>query len=234
MVDRDLEISDTITHLLRNLHLSNTSFIDNSFINTINQPQDLFIKLFERRPCQLSVNYHFWIKAFHFIYSVSFGFNRHTIAIFIGNALPSFLVLLANLLSIKVICFSKSLKYLKQASSKSRRKSRLQNDLRAFLVIIIESFSIILISWGIPISLTMYHCGTLYVESIILAQRLKIIWLFFYISICSTLLPIACYILYRASYFEGNSFRIFTALSVVVEDHCGMANKIQYWEQIKH
>jgi hypothetical protein len=110
---------------------------------------------------------------FHFLHSLSFGFNRHTLAIFFGNALPSFLVFLANLLSLKVIYCSKSLKYLKYTTYKNRRRRRLQNDLRAFLVILIESFSIITISWGIPIFLTMYHCHTLYVVSIASCPQIK-------------------------------------------------------------
>jgi len=110
---------------------------------------------------------------FDFLHSISFAFNRHTLAIFFGNALPSFIVFLANLLSLKVIYFSKSLKYLKQATRKNRRNCRLQNDLRAFLVILIESFSVITISWGIPIFLTMYHCQTLYVVSMSSCPRIK-------------------------------------------------------------
>ena len=94
-------------------------------------------------------------------------------AIFLANALPSFIVVAANLVSIRVIYCSKSLKYLKQSSHKNRRKRRLQNDLRAFLVILIESFSIILISWGIPIFLTMYHCRTLYVVNISHCSKIK-------------------------------------------------------------
>jgi len=105
------------------------------------------------------------LKFYDFLHSISFAFNRHTLAIFFGNALPSFIVFLANLLSLKVIYFSKSLQYLKQRRAKNHRHRRLQNDLRAFLVIIIESFSVITISWGIPIFLTMYHCQALYVIS---------------------------------------------------------------------
>ncbi len=105
------------------------------------------------------------MKFYDFLHSISFAFNRHTLAIFFGNALPSFIVVLANLLSLKVIYFSKSLQYLKQYRTKTHRHRRLQNDLRAFLVILIESFSVITISWGIPIFLTMYHCQTLYVIS---------------------------------------------------------------------
>lgn len=104
---------------------------------------------------------------------MDFSWTRRSLAIFFGNALPSFIVVLANLLSIKVIYFSKSLKYLKQSTRKNYRKRRLQNDLRAFLVILIESFSVIMISWGIPIFLTMYHCRTLYVIMMPNCPRIK-------------------------------------------------------------
>lgn len=110
--------------------------------------------------------YSICLRLFDFLHSLSFGFNRHTLAIFFGNAFPSFIVFLANLLSIKVIYFSKSLKYFQGSSRHTRRQRRLKNDLRAFLVILIESFSVITISWGIPIFLTMFHCQTLYVISI--------------------------------------------------------------------
>jgi hypothetical protein len=113
------------------------------------------------------------LKIYDFLHSISFAFNRHTLAIFFGNALPSFIVVLANLLSLKVIYFSKSLRYLKQTTRKSRRHRRLQNDLRALLVILIESFSVIAISWGIPIFLTMYHCQTLYVVSMSSCPQIK-------------------------------------------------------------
>jgi hypothetical protein len=135
---------------------------------------DILIKLFEKRSCHITLMYSVCLKLFNFLHSLLFGFNRHTLAIFFGNALPSFIVLLANLLSIKVICFSKSLKYIKQTLTKrNRHKSRLQNDLRAFLVILTQSFTIITISWGIPIFLTMYHCQTLYVVSIAVCPQVQ-------------------------------------------------------------
>jgi hypothetical protein len=152
----------------------------NSTINSMLMDQirkskttEFVTKLFEERSCQITLSYSFWLRTFEFFHSVSFSINRHTFAIFFGNALPSFIVVLANLLSIKVIYFSKSLQYLKQAARKNRRKRRLQNDLRAFLVILIESFSIITISWGIPIFLTMYHCRTLYVVVIGTCPKIK-------------------------------------------------------------
>ena len=157
--------------MARNSSVPNTSFI--SEFRQFNPSSDLILKLFEKRLCQLTLNYALRWRTFHFIHAVSFSKNRHAIAIFLGNALPSFIVLLANLLSIKVIYFSQSLKYLKKANSQTRRKSRLKHDLRAFTVILIESCSIIMISWGIPIFLTMYHCHTLYVESIAVCPRIK-------------------------------------------------------------
>ncbi|UJR21684.1 hypothetical protein I4U23_024761 [Adineta vaga] len=140
---------------------------------------EIITKLFEKRSCHLTLTYSVCLKLFNFLHSLSFGFNRHTIAIFFGNALPSFIVFLANLLSLKVIYFSKSLKYLKKTTQKNRRKRRLQNDLRAFLVILIESFSVITISWGIPIFLTVYHCQTLYVVSIAACPQIKKSLVFF-------------------------------------------------------
>ncbi|CAF1375084.1 unnamed protein product [Adineta steineri] len=127
----------------------------------------------EPRFCQIKITYLTWLRTFDFFNSVSFKINRHIIAIFFGNALPSFIVVLANLLSIKVIYFSKSLKYLKQTTRKSRRKRRLQNDLRAFLVILIESFLNIMISWGVPVLLTMYHCRVLYVHNVENCSKIK-------------------------------------------------------------
>lgn len=109
--------------------------------------------------------YSICLKFHQFLHSISFGWNRHTLAIFFGNALPSFLVVLANLVSIKAIYCSKDLRYLQEQTCKTRRQRRLQNDLRAFLVILAESFSVITISWGIPIFITMYYCQTLYVLS---------------------------------------------------------------------
>ncbi|CAF1390871.1 unnamed protein product [Adineta steineri] len=146
------------------------------FINQIQKDtaSDFISKLFsEPRSCQIKINYLTWLRTFDFFNSVSFKINRHIIAIFFGNALPSFIVVLANLLSIKVIYFSKSLKYLKQTTRKSRRKRRLQNDLRAFLVILIESFLNIMISWGVPVLLTMYHCRVLYVDLIETCLEIK-------------------------------------------------------------
>ncbi|CAF1386446.1 unnamed protein product [Rotaria sp. Silwood1] len=46
-----------------------------------------------------------------------------------------------------VTSFSTNLKYLKRTTSNNHHKNRLKNDLRAFLVILIESFSVITISW---------------------------------------------------------------------------------------
>jgi len=134
---------------------------------------EIIIKLFERRTCHIPLSYSIWLKWYDFFHSVTFTFSRRTLAIFFGNALPSFIVVLANLLSIKAIYFSKSLKFLKQTTRKNRRKRRLQNDLRAFLVILTESFSIIMISWGIPIFLTMYHCNALYVIIITTCPKIK-------------------------------------------------------------
>jgi hypothetical protein len=140
----------------------------------IAQSSDFFIKLFYTRSCQIPISYSLWLKTYDFLNSLSLKVNRRALAIFFGNALPSFIVVLANLLSIKVIYFSNSLKYLKQTSSRNnRRQRRLQNDLHAFLVILIESFSIIMISWGIPIFLTMYHCLTLYVISVPACPKIK-------------------------------------------------------------
>lgn len=140
---------------------------------------DMTIKLFDKRPCQIKVVFSFCVKFYEFFHSLTFGFNRHTLAIFFGNALPSFTVVLANLLSLKVIYFSKSLKYLKQRTVNSRRHRRLQNDLRAFSVILVESFSVITISWGIPIFLTMFHCQTLYVVSMSACPQIKRFLAFF-------------------------------------------------------
>ena len=133
-------------------------------VEDINQAKspEIIVKFFEKRSCHITLSYSMFLKFYDFLHSISFAFNRHTLAIFFGNAFPSFLVVLANLSSLKVIYFSKSLQYLKQRRAKN---GRLQNDLRAFLVILIESFSVITISWGIPILLTMYHCRTLYVLS---------------------------------------------------------------------
>lgn len=170
-------ISEGITDVLTHAFYDRVNQSKNSsvFVEQIYQAKspDILIKLFEKRTCQLSIVYPWCLKLFDFLYSLSFGFNRHTLAIFFGNALPSFIVVLANLLSLRAIFCSKSLKYLKEASRKTRGKRRLQNDLRAFLVILIQSFSVIMITWGIPIFLTMYHCRTLYVVSIAACPRIK-------------------------------------------------------------
>ena len=134
---------------------------------------DLLIRSFEKRSCQLILTFSVYSKIFNFLSSLSFTFNRHTIAIFFGNVLPSFIVVLSNLLSLKVIYFSPHVKYIKRTVRKNRRKNRLNNDFRAFLVILIESISIIAISWGIPIFLTLYYCHTLYVVSISSCPRIK-------------------------------------------------------------
>jgi len=136
------------------------------------KPSDIMV-LFDKRSCSIKIDYFLWLKLYDFLNSVKFTLNRRVIAIFFGNALPSFIVVLADLLSIKVIYFSKSLKYLKESARKNHRKRRLQSDLRAFLVILIESFSIIMISWGIPILLTMYHCRVLYVTVISNCLKIK-------------------------------------------------------------
>jgi hypothetical protein len=172
----DIQTIEHTTHLLKNIVAHDFSTSNLSLVNDyyqLSRSRDLISKIFDKRPCQMPLPESFWLQASNFIYSVTFSFNRHTLAIFFGNALPSFTVLLANLLSIKVIYCSKSLRYLKQANSNAHRKSRVQYDLRAFLVILVESCSIIMISWGIPISLTMYHCHTLYVESISTCPKIK-------------------------------------------------------------
>ena len=166
-------ITDVLTHAFYDrVNQSSNSSVFGEEIYQAKSP-DILIKLFEKRTCQMSIVYPWCLKLFDFLYSLSLGFNRHTLAIFFGNALPSFIVVLANLLSLRAIFCSKSLKYLKETSRKTRRKRRLQSDLRAFLVILIQSFSVIMITWGIPIFLTMYHCGTLYVVSIEACPRIK-------------------------------------------------------------
>ena len=166
-------ITDVLTHAFHD-H-ANRSNYSSVLVEQIYQAKssDILIKLFEKRTCQMSFVYPLCVKIFDFLYSLSFGINRHTLAIFLGNALPSFIVFLANLLSLRAIFCSKSLKYLKQTTRKTRRKRRLQSDLRAFLVIAIQSFSVIMITWGIPIFLTMYHCRTLYVISIAACPQIK-------------------------------------------------------------
>jgi len=168
---RDVHIFESITYILSNTYINTTRLL----IEHVQQAKssDIIMKLFEKRPCHITLMYRIYLKIFDFLQSLSFGFNRHTLAIFFGNALPSFIVLLANLLSLKVIYFSKSLKYIKQTTQKNHRHRRLKNDLRAFLVILIESFSVITISWGIPIFLTMYHCQTLYVVSMSSCPKIK-------------------------------------------------------------
>ena len=175
VTNRDHQLAELATNLL--IHpvqyqsdLSNKSLLKETI--RIAKTYEILGRLFEKRSCQITLNYSLWLRFYDFLHSVSFSWNRHIVAIFFGNALPSFIVVLANLLSIKVIYFSNSLLYLKQ-TTKNRRKRRLQNDLRAFLVILIESFSIILISWGIPILLTMYHCRTLYVVNISVCPKIK-------------------------------------------------------------
>ncbi len=174
--NRDQQIAETTTNLLINPSLYDSSLSNKSLliktIQTAKTPE-IIGRLFEIRSCQITLNYSLWLRFYDFLNSVSFTWNRRTVAIFFGNALPSFIVVLANLLSLKVIYCSKSLKYLKQTSRQNRRKRRFQNDLRAFLVILIESCSIILISWGIPILLTMYHCGSLYVVNISTCPQIK-------------------------------------------------------------
>ena len=166
-------ITDVLTHAFYDrVNQSSNSPVFGEEIYQAKSP-DILIKLFEKRTCQMSIVYPWCLKLFDFLYSLLFGFNRHTLAIFFGNALPSFIVVLANLLSLRAIFCSKSLKYLKETSRKTRRKRRLQSDLRAFLVILIQSFSVIMITWGIPIFLTIYHCGTLYVVSIEACPRIK-------------------------------------------------------------
>ncbi|UJR27598.1 hypothetical protein I4U23_008879 [Adineta vaga] len=165
-INREMNSSEIIDSILLNtlsnhINSSNQSVLKHDY-NLVNS-SDFILRLFDNPSCKIAIDYSLWLKGYDFFNSVSWKFSRRTMAIFFGNALPSFVAAVANLLSIKVICFSKSLKYLKKAASKNRRKRRLQNDLRAFLVIIIESFLVILISWGIPIFLTMYYCSTIYV-----------------------------------------------------------------------
>ncbi|CAF0720842.1 unnamed protein product [Adineta ricciae] len=171
-------IAESMNNILADAYDANYHHRQRSTSLLVNQIEqigslEMVIKLFEKRTCNITLFYSVCLRLLNFLYSLSFGFNRHTIAIFFGNALPSMLVFLANLLSLKVIYFSESLKYLKKTTQKNRRKRRLQNDLRAFLVIIIESFSVITISWCIPIFLTMYYCQTLYVISITACPQIK-------------------------------------------------------------
>ncbi|CAM2701288.1 unnamed protein product [Rotaria socialis] len=174
--NRDSDSTEDAIKLLTSIISDDYNLSNNSLLKQqerITKSPDFIPRLFEKRTCQIAINYAFWLKAFEFFNSVSFSFNRHALAIFFGNALPSFIVVLANLLSIKAIFFSKNVKYLKQAASKNRGKRRFQSDLRAFLVILFESFSIIMISWGVPIFLTMYHCHTLYVVNLSLCTKIK-------------------------------------------------------------
>ncbi|CAF0938379.1 unnamed protein product [Rotaria sordida] len=104
----DFHISENITNILTNISNNNFSLTNTSIL--IEQLQktkssDILVKLFENRSCQITLMYKFYIKIFNFLHSLSFSFNRHTLAIFFGNALPSFIVLLANLLSLKIIYF---------------------------------------------------------------------------------------------------------------------------------
>ncbi|CAF1253040.1 unnamed protein product [Rotaria sp. Silwood1] len=174
--NRNSHISDIVTNILtdvyiNNINLTNTSILFEQLSKT--QSSDILLKLFEKRSCQITLIYTIYFKIYDFLHSLSFSFNRHTVAIFFGHALPSFIVFLANILSLKIIYFSTNLKYLKRTTSNNHHKNRLKNDLRAFLVILIESFSVITISWGIPIFLTMYHCHTLYVVSISSCPQIK-------------------------------------------------------------
>ncbi|CAF2069966.1 unnamed protein product [Rotaria magnacalcarata] len=174
--NRDSDNTEDTIKLLMNIISDDDNLLNNSVLKQqerITKSPDFIPRLFEKRTCQIAINYAFWLKTFEFFNSVSFSFNRHALAIFFGNALPSFIVVLANLLSIKAIFFSKSVKYLKQTARKNRSKRRFQSDLRAFLVILFESFSIIMISWGVPIFLTMHHCHTLYVVNLSLCAKIK-------------------------------------------------------------
>ncbi|CAF1083872.1 unnamed protein product [Adineta ricciae] len=162
----DAIVSEKIEIILSNLSpIEDDEKNQSALIDRIDltKAPDFISQLLKPRSCQISISYSTWLKTYDFFNSVSFGFGRHTIAVFFGNALPSFIAVLANVSSIKVIYFSKSYQYLKESTRKNRRKRRLKSDLHAFLVILIESFLVILISWGIPILLTMYHCLTLYV-----------------------------------------------------------------------
>lgn len=172
--NRDPNTVETVTNLLASTSLSNSSSYSllEETVRADAIPENV-VRLFEKRSCHIVLPYSLWLRFYDFLHSVSFGWNRRVMAVFLANALPSFIVAAANLVSLKVIYFSKSLKYLRESSRKNRRKRRLQNDLRAFLVILIESFSIILISWGIPIFLTMYHCRTLYVVNIANCPKIK-------------------------------------------------------------
>ncbi|CAF3217973.1 unnamed protein product [Rotaria socialis] len=176
VASRDAQISESIANLLPtiydcNSNLSNTSVLFEHFQKKT--LADVFIELFEDRLCQVTLMYSVYFKLYDFLHSLSFTFNRHMMAIFFGNALPSFIVFLANLFSLKVIYFSPNLKYLKRTKGNNHHRRRLQNDIRALLVILIESFSIITISWGIPIFLTMFYCHTLYVVSIAQCPQIK-------------------------------------------------------------
>ncbi|CAF3915201.1 unnamed protein product, partial [Rotaria magnacalcarata] len=176
VASHDAQISENITNLLPSIYdcnsnLSNTSVLFQHIQK--NTSTDILIKLFEDRLCQITLMYSAYFKLYDFLHSLSFTFNRHMMAIFFGNALPSFIVFLANLFSLKVIYFSPNLKYLKRTKGNSHHRRRLQNDIRALLVILVESFSIITISWGIPIFLTMFHCHTLYVVSITQCPQIK-------------------------------------------------------------
>ena len=155
---------------------NNYNLINNSLLvkyRRLVKSPDFAIKLFKRDSCQITIDFLLWLKTYDFLNLLSLSFNRRALAIFFGNALPSFTVVLANLLSIKVIYFSKNLKNLKATTRTDARKHRLQNDLRAFLVILIESFSVIMISWAIPIFLTLYHCNKLYVIHIETCPQIK-------------------------------------------------------------
>lgn len=156
---RENKYVDVLTDLLQN--------------SSINFPSDLLVKMFDKRPCQIALSYSVWIKSSNFLNSLSLNLNRHSILIFIGNALPSFIVVVANVLSLKTIKSAKNAQFLTKSNTKNQRKSRLQNDVRALLVILIESFSVIMISWAFPIFLTMWNCRTLYVESVNHCPKIK-------------------------------------------------------------
>ena len=161
--NRDVYTAENTIHILMNSYDQTAAHLAEHITQA--KSSEIIVRLFEKRSCQITFLYSICLKFHQFLHSISFGWNRHTLAIFFGNALPSFLVVLANSVSIKAIYCSQNLQYLQEQTGKTRRQRRLHNDLRAFLVILAESFSVITISWGIPIFLTMYHCQTLYVVS---------------------------------------------------------------------
>ena len=126
MLNRDVHISETTVNILINLPYFESNLSKNSLltqtIRTAKSPE-IVGKLFDRRSCHITIKYSTWVKFYDFLYSVKFTISRRTLGIFLGNALPSFIVVLANLLSIKVIYFSKSLKYFKKSVGNNTSKT---------------------------------------------------------------------------------------------------------------